>query len=435
MHRLRQNLGVNTDVEQLPVADEVIRKTQIVDLARSMPLGILLPLETSVLLTIAIKHFDASPLTKGLIAASGGLGLLVSPFVTSLTRHLGRTAMSMASAISLIGMAGFLLAATGPMPLFVIGVIIGLASANSILTLVTFTYDRNFPAHERGKRVGHGLTMKVAVSATLALAMGAWLNNHLDLWWIVVLGGAAASLALSFLHARMPTETIARVTGDQSRVWPHFELLNEDRQLRLTLIAWMFMGFGNLMLLPLRVEYLAQPKYGIEADPAKITLLTVAIPSLFRLVCTPVFGRLFDRISFFASRIIVNLLFALYVVAFFTGSSDLGLWIGAVTIGIAIAGGDLMWMLWVTKFAPPGRVADYMGLHAFFTGTRAVSAPLVAFLVIDQLSLGWVAVISAALMVVSALVLVPEVRAERSIKRRKTDVEGVIDPIRVVGSD
>ena len=195
------------------------------------------------------------------------------------------------------------------------------------------------------------------------------------------------------------------------------------------------MGFGNLMLLPLRVEYLAQPKYGIEADPAKITLLTVAIPSVFRLLCTPVFGRLFDRISFFSSRIIVNLLFALYVVAFFTGSSDIGLWIGAITIGIAIAGGDLMWMLWVTKFAPPGRVADYMGLHAFFTGTRAVSAPLVAFLVIDQVSLGWVAAISAALMVVSALVLVPEVRAERRIKLGRTDIDGVIDPIRVIAGD
>ena len=68
---------MSTDVEQLPVADEVIRRTQIVDLARSVPLGVLLPLETSVLLMIAIKHFDASPLTKGLIAASGGVGLLV----------------------------------------------------------------------------------------------------------------------------------------------------------------------------------------------------------------------------------------------------------------------------------------------------------------------------------------------------------------------
>src|SRR5262245_64739153 len=78
-----------------PPAD-VVRRTQLLDVARSVPLGIILPLESSVLLTIAIKHFDASGITKGLIAAAGGFGLLVSPAVTALTRRRGYTAMTMA---------------------------------------------------------------------------------------------------------------------------------------------------------------------------------------------------------------------------------------------------------------------------------------------------------------------------------------------------
>lgn len=380
----------------------------------------LLPLETSVLLTIAIKHFDAAPLTKGLIAASGGVGLLLSPFVISLTRQTGRTAMSMAAIVGLIGTGGFLLAASGSSTLFVIGVIIGLAATNAILPLLTFTYDRNFPSSERGKRVGRGLIAKVAVSAPLAIIMGAWLRDRLDLWWVIALGGAAASLMLAILHRRMPSAPIEQVDARRSRMLPHFELLREDRQLRLTLIAWMFMGFGNLMLLPLRVEYLAQPKYGIAADPAKIMLLTVAIPSVFRLICTPIFGRVFDRISFFSSRILVNVLFALYVVAFFTGTSSTGLWIGAIALGIATSGGDLMWLLWVTKFAPPGRVTDYMGLHTFFTGARSICAPLVAYLVIQSLALGWIAFFAAAMMILSSLVLVPEARAEFRSKRGLT---------------
>jgi MFS family permease len=140
--------------------------------------------------------------------------------------------------------------------------------------------------------------------------------------------------------------------------------------------------------------------------------LTVAIPAVLRLVMTPLFGRLFDRLSFFSSRIMVNLLFAVYIAAFFTGTSTIALWLGAVTLGIAIAGGDLMWLLWVTKFAPADRVADYMGLHAFFTGIRAVTAPLLAFSVVGQLSLGWIAVLSAGLIVLSSLVLIPEARNE-----------------------
>jgi predicted MFS family arabinose efflux permease len=161
------------------------------------------------------------------------------------------------------------------------------------------------------------------------------------------------------------------------------------------------------------VEYLAEPRYGVSADAAMITLLTVTVPSVVRFLTTPIFGRMFDRISFFAARILTNLLFAAYVVAFFTGTTEAALYVGSITLGIAIAGGDLMWMLWVTKFAPSDRVADYMGLHTFFTGVRAVSAPLLAFVVVERLSLGWVAAIAAALMVVSSLVLVPEARAER----------------------
>jgi hypothetical protein len=70
-------------------------------------------------------------------------------------------------------------------------------------------------------------------------------------------------------------------------------------------------------------------------------------------------------------------------------------------------------MLWVTKFAPADRVADYMGLHTFFTGIRAVCAPLLAFAVVEHLALGTVAMLAAGLMVLSSLVLVPEARAER----------------------
>jgi predicted MFS family arabinose efflux permease len=416
-----------------PPAD-VVGRTQVVDVIRSIPLGVILPLETSLLLTIAIKHFDASGLTKGLIAAGGGFGLLIAPAITALARRHGFTAMAMAMAmaslVALIGAVGFTLAAVDHVGLFVAGSLLGLTAVNASYPLMIFTYQRNFPALERGKRVGRGLVMKVAVSAPLAVAMGAWLTDRPQLWWLVVLTGALAAVALAWLYRRIPSEQlddVDEVGADRLRLFPHFELMQEDRQLRLTLFAWMLMGFGNLMLVPLRVEYLAQPEYGIEADAALIMILTVAIPAVMRLVTTPVFGRLFDRMSFFASRIMINLLFALYVAAFFTGSSRAGLVIGSITLGIAIAGGDLMWMLWVTKFAPKHRVADYMGLHTFFTGIRAVLAPLLAFMVIGVLPLEVIAITAAILMVISSAILVPEARAER-----RTRLEM---PVRIVAGD
>ena len=50
---------------------EIVRRTQVIDLARSVPLGVILPLETSVFLTIAIKHFDARLRVMQAIALTG----------------------------------------------------------------------------------------------------------------------------------------------------------------------------------------------------------------------------------------------------------------------------------------------------------------------------------------------------------------------------
>lgn len=388
----------------------------MLDLARSVPLGVILPLETSVLLTIAITKFEASALAKGIIAAASGVGLLLSPMLTAWARHLGRPVMLVAGGASLLGATGFTLAAFGGLPMFVAGSVLGIAAPSIVYPLLTATYERNFPAHERGRRVARGLSLRVAVSATAGLAMGALLSERSGMWWTLVLAGAVASLLLAWFEVLIPSQPLERVPGQANRPWPHFGLLREDRQLRLTLGAWMLMGFGNLMLLPLRVEYLANPTYGVVADASMIVLLTVTVPAVCRLLTMPLFGRMFDRLSFFASRIAINLLFALYVAAFFTGTSTTGLLIGAIVLGVAQAGGDLMWSLWVIKFAPTERVADYMGLHTFFTGVRALVAPLIAFAVVERFALTSVAIGAAALMVLSAAVLVPEARAERHLR-------------------
>ncbi len=394
----------------------VVRRAQRADLARAVPLGILLPLETSVLVTIALKYFDAPGVVKGVVAAANGVGLLATPLITSLARRSGRPVMVPLAVLSFIGTLGFVVAATGSLPMYVIGSVVGIAMVNGMYPLMTVSYERNFPPSELGRRVGWGLAVKVLVSALSGLAMGAYLNAEPDRWWVVMLGGAVASAALIVLNLRVPSEPLANVPGVPNTVWPHFHLLGEDKRLRLTLTAWMLMGFGNLMLLPLRVEYLANSRYGINADVAKIAVLTVVVPSIVRLLAMPLFGHVFDRLSFFSSRILVNVLFALYVAAFFTGTSDTSLIIGSVLLGIGSAGGDLMWSLWVTKFAPVGRTADYMGLHTFFTGIRAVLAPIAGFAVLGHVPLGTVALMSAGLMLAASFVLVPEMRAERSAR-------------------
>ena len=170
------------------------------------------------------------------------------------------------------------------------------------------------------------------------------------------------------------------------------------------------MGFGNLMMTPLRVEYLANEKYGLNLSELQITIFISTIPGIVRVILSPVWGHLFDRLNFFWLRISVNLSFLAGILMFFQSASTTGLVIGSIIYGIAGAGGDIAWQLWVTKFAPPERVADYMSVHTFFAGLRGLLAPLLSFHLIQFMKISNVALISALLILVASLMLIPEAK-------------------------
>ena len=81
----------------------------------------------------------------------------------------------------------------------------------------------------------------------------------------------------------------------------------------------------------------------------------------------------------------------------------------------------------MTKFAPPNRVADYMSVHTFFTGVRGVLAPLCAFFLVERVSLGVMAVLSAALIVAASLLLLPELKYGRRARPGPALVEEISD--------
>jgi hypothetical protein len=85
------------------------------------------------------------------------------------------------------------------------------------------------------------------------------------------------------------------------------------------------------------------------------------------------------------------------------------------------------WGLWVTKFAPPGRVADYMSVHTFLTGIRGVLAPMTAFQMVQKYpppTLGW---FSAVLIIAATLLLIPEISRYKAGKDKSIATEEVVD--------
>lgn len=393
---------------------------------RSGTAGIIETAGTTFLLLIAVRSFEAGSLAKALVAGAGSLGLLASPLVVSWVTATGWSTSRAASRILALGALSFVLVAALPMLwLFVVCSMIGMATSSAVIPLLTQMYQENYPQAKRGKLFSRTVMIRIGVAALFGKVAGDALSGHFDQFPYLLFVFAAAFGVASFCLSRCPSRPIKSDGG--AHPLRALRFARDDALFRRVLISWMIMGFANLMMLPLRVEYLANPSYGWELTAGTIALLTIVVPNLARLVLSPVWGYLFDRMNFFALRCLLNLGFAIGILSFFVGDSMTGMVIGAVIFGMSNAGGEVAWSLWVTKFSPPDRVADYMSVHTFLTGIRGVSAPMVAFYLIGNtgVSLEWLAALATALILLATLLLAVEIKSVRKSRNGSILVEEV----------
>ncbi len=386
------------------------RRTYRYELLRAISQGVIETGPTTFLLLIAVQAFAAEPMTKALVAAGGSVGLLLTPVTVSVVSRIRWTTSRAAASLAGFGGVCFLVAALAPtLPVFVAASILASAAGASVIPLYTQMYQENYPTAERGRRFAASVMVRVAVAALFSWLAGRALSGRIEDFPGLLGVYAAAFVFSAFCLGRCPTRVLVEDDGSRHpfRALRH---VRDDRLFRITLISWMFMGLGNLLMLPLRVEYLANPRYGLELPAETIALLTGTVPCAMRLLLAPIWGRLFDRMNFFLLRIVLNLGFMAGIVAFFVGETMPWLIVGSVVFGFANAGGDVAWSLWVTKIAPPERVADYMSVHTFLTGVRSLAAPFLAFTLASRFSLPTIGWGAAGLIVIACALLVPEYR-------------------------
>lgn len=391
---------------------------------RAVSTGILETAGATFLLLIAVKWFQAGAMAKGLVAGGGSVGLILSPLSVWWVGRKGWPAAQAASRLAVFGAACFLVMAILPfLPVFVLGSVLAMASASAAIPLLTQIYQENYPANERGKLFSRAFMIRIAVAALFSELAGRALS--VDLAWFrgLLLLFAAAFAWAGYCLSRMPSLPLSNEGG--SHPLRALRFAREDALFRRTLICWMLMGAANLMMLPLRIEYLANSKYGLALTVSTIALLTGVIPNVARLILSPIWGWLFDRMNFFTLRVVLNVGFAIGILSFFTSNTMSGLMLAAVIFGISNAGGDVAWSLWVTKFAPPERVADYMSVHTCFTGIRGVLAPLLAFPLAACLPMTWIAIFCTGLIVLASLLLLPEIKFGKTGRKESALVEEV----------
>ena len=396
--------------------EEKTLRTYRYEQLRAVASGIIEAAQTTFFLLVALRWFGAGPAAKSLIASSVGFGFVLTPFVVYAAYSL-RLQSSRAAAI-LNWIPAVLLAAAAIWPtleLYVAAVVLSLAIITAAIPFYTQIYHENYPAEVRGRLFSQTMMTQIGVAGVFALAAGRLLSGRIQYFQVLLVLCAAAAAYRGYCAWMCPAAPL--VQKGEARFMRGFSYAVHDRVFRQTLLAWMLMGFGSVMMLPLRVECLANPKYGHGFSEFEVALFVTFLPNVARLLVLPVWGMLFDRMNFFMLRISVNMALMLGILTFFFDSSIGGLVLGALTFGIASAGGDVCWSLWVTKFAPSDRIADYMSVHTFMTGIRGILAPLLSF----HLALHWqmtsIAWLSAGLIFSASLLLVPEIRAARHFVR------------------
>jgi len=388
---------------------EISTRTFRLDLLRGMFRGILSSGTQTFGLFIAIRYFQADDTSKSLIGAAPFIGMLLSLLLVhyaSQTNWRKSTWGGLSAAVCGI----FLLASafTTTLGSYTLAVVLGFTFLTALVPFLTSIYHDNYPANRRGAFYSRAVIITVVVSACSGFLGSSWLDQDMDHYqWILIFLGLAGLGKACAIYS-MPSQKME--DSDYAHPLGNLRLVFEDRSFGYILLTWFIMGFANLWVLPLRVDYVTSSVYGIEGSALFVATIITIIPDSMRALSLPFLAKLFDEINFIVLRMILNVTFAIGIGLFFLTREPWVIALGSALIGVAFAGGTIAWNLWVTKYAPPGKVAAYMSVHVGLTGIRGTLGPMVGFWAVGHIGPTNIGMVSFAMMILATVMLIPEIK-------------------------
>ena len=397
------------------------RRTLIFDSIRSFAFGILETGPKTFFLLIAVRHFGASDAVKTLVSLPQAFGLIAALLVIAYLARLPVRRNLVAAAALVLAAAGFFAAAgASSLTWHVLWLIPASATGAVTLPLYTAIIKENFPARMRGRLFAVELVLAMLGSALFHVVGGAILESSGDRFRVVVAAYGAANLvaatALLFVPSRRPRR--AARAGRAVSPLAALALLWRDRAFGLTVGAWFLFGLGSLLVAPLRILFLTEPRYGFDLPAVQVAFIAGTVPDIMRLVFTPIWANLFDRFNFITVRVGLNLFSVLGIVLFFQLHSVPAAIVGSALMGAFNAGGMLAWNLWITRFADRENTAAYMSVHTFATGMRMLLGATIGIHLASRTGAELVAWIAVGFVVLGTLALLPLRRSEQRFAAR-----------------
>ena len=395
--------GANTTLTK--EQSENTRRTYLLDKIRSPFYGILEAGWNVFALVIAIRFFQAPENTKAFIAAAGPLGFLLTPPTLYIAAHY-KIRPSIACGFAFFSAAVLLSGATIAQSLFLFTLLTVTSQMACVQqgTLMLQIYSENYLASERGRRMTTPFILIAVASIGFSWVGGELLDISIDNYkWLYLIMVLSALIAAWFV-IKIPSKPLS--TKNVGNPWQNLSLIWKDRFFGYLLGSWMLLGFGNLITMPIRIEYLANPDFGINADNTTIAFLMLVVPAIARISSTYLWGRLFDHLNLISIRNLLNLCFLLSIGLFFFTTNIYLLTLAMVFFGVSIGGGKIVWSLWVTKIAPNDQASSYMSVHMAMTGLRGTLAPFIGYWILSRSatpSVVWVALVGMVLISISIL--------------------------------
>lgn len=392
------------------VAEKNWRRTFGVDLLRSLPMGVTETVGSTFAMFVAAGLLQLGTLSKSAIIAGPAIGLLLSFFTVAMVRRTGVSVNISAALGWLISAFGFAMIGLYPTVGWVfVGGIVAAALGHTLASpLQAQIYRQHYPDKMRGKLFSIVGMVRAAVAAGFGYLAGIWLaqrgTDYAALFWVF----SGCSLLKGSLTMCMRPVHLRKTT--KLSFLQAFEHLRTDARFRKLISSWMLLGFGNLLCMALFVEYITNPEYGFGYGANKVSLLTTTIPMLAFIVSVVGWGMIYDKMEFYRLRITVNIFFFCGILVYYLSPNFLGLCIGMSLHGMGKAGGNVLWSLWTTKFAPADKVGEYMSVHTFFTGIRGLISAFCAFAIAQTLGPAVLGIAGASFILLSSLMLLPELR-------------------------
>lgn len=390
-------------------SEDKTRKTYHCDLWRGGFEGVLSSGAQTFCLFIAIRYFNADEVTKALIAAAPFMGMFLSMALlhyASLTNWKKSTWGALPSIVT--GFCLFLAAWAQSISLFACMVILGYICRSALLPFITDIYGDNYPPEKRGAFFSKPLLLSVGIAALSGFIGSYFLESDIKNYhWIFTFFGFCA-LAKALAIYSMPSKPVD--DSPHTNPFGNMKYALQDKSFGYVLLTWFIMGFANLWTLPLRVDYVTAPEWGIEGSAIFVAMIITIIPETVRMLLIPFWASLFDKMNFVILRMTLNMFFAVGVLLFFVTSNPLIIGLGSALIGAAFAGGSIAWNLWVTKYAPPGKTGAYMSVHVSLTGIRGTMGPLLGYWTVNLIGARNIGLVSFAMMALATLMLIPEIK-------------------------